>query len=283
MSEFRKIGIIGIGLIGGSIGIEIKKRKVADHVIGYSRKLETMEKAVKRGIIDRYFTNPEEVISEADFLILTTPIGVLKEYFRIIKKVKPDIFFTDVASVKKNVCDSALKILGSKSNFIGSHPIAGSEKSGIDAARESLFENKVIILTPTKWTKRKAKEITKKFWENLGGKVIFMTPENHDKILGFTSHLPHFLVYVLLSLGNKFNSKIMKNCFGTGFLDTTRIGKSECNMWVEIFENNKKNLNFWISLFEKEMKEFKKTLNKNNSEKLLELLKQGKSFREKIE
>jgi prephenate dehydrogenase len=283
MVDFKKIGIIGIGLIGGSIGLEIKRKKIAEEVIGYSRKMETMERAVEKGIIDRYYDNPDEVIKSADFLIIATPVNIIEKYIKIVSEIKPEIFFTDVASVKKIICEKVENIIGKKTNFIGSHPISGSEKSGIEAAKEGLFENKVVIITPTENTNKKVKEKVKIFWEKLGSKVIEMSPEKHDEILGFTSHLPHFLIYVLLYLGFKNNKKIFKNCFGSGFLDTTRIGKSNCEMWVDIFISNKKNLLKWIEKYEKELKNFKDYLRKEKTETLIKLFENSRLYREKIE
>ncbi|MGB9677169.1 MAG: prephenate dehydrogenase, partial [Candidatus Ratteibacteria bacterium] len=209
MPEFKNIGIIGIGMIGGSLGLDLKKKRIAEKIIGYSRKKETMEKAVKNKIIDMYYENPEELIEKVDFLILATPIGSMEGYIKLIKRVKPDIFFTDVASVKKIICEKVKKVIGENSNFVGSHPISGSEKSGIDYVREGLFENKTVVITPTEKTNKIAKEKTKRIWYTLGSKVFEMSPEEHDKILAFTSHLPHFLVYSLLITGQT-HKKISK-------------------------------------------------------------------------
>ncbi|MFN4227768.1 MAG: prephenate dehydrogenase [Candidatus Ratteibacteria bacterium] len=282
MFEFKKIGVIGIGLIGGSLCLDIKRKKIAERVIGYSRKIETMEKAVERGIIDLYYKNPEELIEKVDFLILATPISVMNIYFQLIKKVNPKIFFTDVASVKKFVCHEVKKILGENSNFVGSHPISGSEKTGIDNVKEGIFENKTVIITPTEKTNEVAKEKIKRLWENLGSNVFEMSPEQHDKIFAFTSHLPHFLVYSLLSIGYK-NKKFSKEYYGSGFLDTTRIGKSSPELWSDIFLFNKKNLLFWIKKFEKELKKVKKYLENHDKKKLENFLTKGKKYRENLE
>jgi prephenate dehydrogenase len=283
MPDFEKIGIIGIGLMGGSIGLEIKKRKIAEEVIGYSRKIETMKKAVEKGIIDRFCSMPEEVIKEVNFLIISTPVMTVGKYVNIINRTNPEIFFTDVASVKKIICKEVETLMGKKANFVGSHPITGSEKSGIESVKEGLFENKVVIITPTKNTNPGSKEKVKFFWERLGGKVVEMSPEKHDEILGYTSHLPHFLVYALLYLGFKNNRKILKSCFGSGFLDTTRIGKSNYEMWIDIFVSNKKNVLKWVEKYEKELKNFKNYLKKEKIKELTELLEKSKLYRERIE
>ncbi|HOK57190.1 MAG TPA: prephenate dehydrogenase/arogenate dehydrogenase family protein [bacterium] len=282
MSEFKNIGIIGLGLIGGSLGLDLKKKKIAEKIIGYSRKKETMEKAVQIRAIDMYCKNPEELIEKVDFLILATPIRTIEEYIKLIKKVKPEIFFTDVASVKKIICEKVKKIIGEKTNFVGSHPISGSEKSGIDFIKEGLFENKTAVITITEETNKIAKEKTKKIWKSLGSKVFEMSPEEHDRILGFTSHLPHFLVYSLLATAQK-NKNILKDFFGSGFLDTTRIGKSNPQMWSEIFLYNKKNILLWIKKFEKEMKKLKKLIENNNIEDIKKYLTKSKNFREDLE
>ncbi|MCM8785261.1 MAG: prephenate dehydrogenase/arogenate dehydrogenase family protein [Candidatus Omnitrophica bacterium] len=282
MFEFKKIGVIGIGVIGGSICIDLKKKKIVEKVIGYSRKLETMEKALRNGIIDYYYKKPEDLIKDVDFLILATPINVMNLYFQLIKNINPKIFFTDVASVKKIVCEQVRKIIGENSNFIGSHPISGSEKSGINNIKEGLFENKTVVITPTEKTNEIVKEKVKKLWTNLGSKVFEMTPEQHDKIFAFTSHLPHFLVYSLLSVGHR-NRKISKEYFGSGFFDTTRIGKSNPELWTDIFLYNKKNILFWTKKFEKEFKKVKKFLENDDKRKLEKFLTKVKKYRENLE
>jgi prephenate dehydrogenase len=282
MPEFKSIGIIGIGLIGGSLALDLKKKKIAEKILGYSRKKETMEKAVKNEVIDEYCEKPEELIKEVDFLVLATPVNVMDEYFKLIKKINPQILFTDVASVKKIVHEKVKNIIGENSNYVGSHPISGSEKSGIDYIKEKLFENKTVVITLTEKTNMIAKEKIEKMWQILGSRIIEMNPEEHDKILGFTSHLPHFLVYALLSTGHNYEN-FSKIFFGSGFLDTTRIGKSNAKIWAEIFLYNKKNLLFWIKRFEKEMKKLKQLIEKNDKKNLEKYLMKSKNFREGLE
>lgn len=278
---FEKIGIIGLGLMGGSVGFEIKKRNIANKTIGYSRTLLTMQKAKEKGIIDEYSENPEEIIKNVDFLILATPIGVLESYLKIIKNLRPDVIFTDVSSVKREICKMVLNIIGNNSNFIGSHPIAGSEKSGIDAVKEGLFENKIVVVTPLKNSKKSVLDIISQFWEKMGSCVIEMSPEEHDKILGLTSHLPHFLIYILLYLTSK-NKSLIKSCYGSGFLDTTRIGKSQVDMWIEIFYANRDYIFFWIEKYKKEIEKTLDALRKKDIEKLRKIFNKGKEFREKM-
>ena len=280
MKEFGNIGIVGLGLIGGSLSIDIKKRKIADKVIGFSRRLSTLKKAKSRGIIDEFYTDFSRGIKNLDFLIIATPIKVIKDYFILIKKTKPEILTTDVASIKEKVVKDAEKILGKNNNFIGSHPITGSEKSGIEWCQEGLFEGKVVVVTPSRFSNEKALEKVVKFWELLGSKVFSLSPAKHDYILGLTSHLPHFIVFSLLKAVKKTE---YREFAGGGFKDTTRIGKSNPDLWVEIFFENKKNLLYWIERFEKNLGRLKIELIEGKIEKMRDELKRIKEIREKFD
>lgn len=284
MEKFDRIGIVGLGLIGGSIGIEVKKRNISRYVYGFSRKISTMKKARSKGIIDRYFLSFEKMISSVDFLIISTPIKVIENYFLKVKKVNSSLLITDVASVKETIVKKAEEILGKNSKFIGSHPIAGSEKSGIDAVEEGLFEDKPVVITPTKNSDKNCIKKVEFFWKSLGANVYFLKPDVHDKILGFTSHLPHFLVFSLIeTFISQKNKKEMVKYFGTGFFDTTRIGKSNPDMWRDIFFSNKEFLLYWISEFEKILKKMKNLLEKDRMSEFMKKLKKIKEVRENIE
>ncbi|MCM8777714.1 MAG: prephenate dehydrogenase/arogenate dehydrogenase family protein [Candidatus Omnitrophica bacterium] len=284
MTLFKTIGITGLGLIGGSLALEIKKRNVAETVVGFSRRHSTLEKAKTQGLIDEYFTNFETGIKNLDLLIIATPVGVIKDYFLRIKKVSPSVLVTDVASVKEKIVNDAVKILGKDSNFVGSHPIAGSDKSGIEAAQRNLFEGKFVIITPCKYTKKENILKIKNFWETIGAKTILISPEEHDRLLALTSHLPHFIVYLLLSLLKENKDRdILLSCIGTGFLDTTRIGKSPPELWAEIFIANRKNLLKHLSEFEKNLSEMTKILKEGNIQKLTEKLISFKKVRDELD
>ncbi|MCX8082062.1 MAG: prephenate dehydrogenase [bacterium] len=283
MTDFKTIGIVGLGLIGGSLALEIKKRKIAEKVIGFSRKYSTLEKAKVDGLIDEYFVDFEEGIKNVDFLIISTPINVIKDYFLKIKRINPDILITDVASVKNKIVKDALEILGKNSNFVGSHPIAGSDRSGISAVQENLFENKFVIITPSDYTKEENILRVKKFWTAVGSQTIILSPEEHDRLLALTSHLPHFLVYLLLSLMYEQNIDALLPGIGTGFLDTTRIGKSSPELWAEIFIANKENILNYISIFENNLSEMVDILKKDDIQKLTEKLLSFKKVRDELD
>lgn len=285
MARFKNVGVVGLGLIGGSIALEIKKRGISEKVTGFSRRIETLEKAKKVGWIDAYFQNFEDGLKDLDFLILATPIDTIKEYFLKINRQKSSVVFTDVASVKEKIVNEAMAILGENSNFVPSHPLAGSEKSGIDAVKENLFEKKYVIITPYKNIKENHIRLVKDFWESLGGKTFFLSPAEHDRLIGLTSHLPHLIVYSLISLIEKSGSEHgqLFRCMGSGFLDTTRIGKSNPELWADIFIANKRNICMWIDEFENVLKEMKVIIEDGSSEKLKMMLNNLKSLREKAD
>lgn len=282
--KFQKIGITGMGLIGGSLALEIKKRKLAERVIGFSRRQSTLEIAKTRGLIDMYCTNFEEGIKDIDLLVIATPVGVIKDYFLKIKKNNPSLLVTDVASVKEPIVRDAIRILGKDSNFVGSHPISGSDKSGIDAVSENLFERKFVIITPCKYTKKENISKITNLWTSLGATAIILSPEEHDRLLALTSHLPHFIVYLLLSLFKKVKDKEkIFPCIGSGFRDTTRIGKSSPEMWAEIFISNRKNLLKYLTEFEHNMCEMIKILKEGNIKKMTEELTILKKVRDELD
>ncbi|MCM8830323.1 MAG: prephenate dehydrogenase [Candidatus Omnitrophica bacterium] len=283
MTRFKTIGIVGIGLIGGSLALEIKKRGIAEKVVGFSRRHSTLEKAKTLGLIDEYFINFDDGIKNIDFLVIATPISAIKEYFLRINKVYPSILVTDVASVKEKIVKEAVEILGRDSNFVGSHPIAGSDKSGIEAIQKNLFKDKFVVITPCKYTKEENILKIKDFWESLGAKTILISPEEHDRLLAITSHLPHFIVYLLLSLLEESNNRnLLLSCIGTGFLDTTRIGKSSPELWAEIFIANRENLLKYLSKFEKILSAMVKILKEGNIEELTRKLYSFKKIRDEL-
>lgn len=284
MGKFENIGIVGLGLIGGSLALDIKKRGIARRVTGFSRRLSTLKKAKERGIIDEYFTDFEEGVKGLDFLVITTSVDAVKDYFLKVRKYKPELLVTDAASVKVKIVGEACAILGKTANFVGSHPMAGSEKSGIDSVKEGLFENKFVIITPCKYTKKENVVTVEDFWSAAGSIPVFLSPGQHDRMLALTSHMPHIIVFTLVSLLGKVKDKeTLLKCIGTGFLDTTRIGKSSPELWAEIFTANRENMILWIEEFEKALAGMKKLVNEGSCGKLIKKLNLIKETRERLD
>ena len=282
--KFNSIGIVGLGLLGGSIAIDVRKKHLTNCIVGFSRRISTLRKAKRKGFIDKYFRDFEEGIKEVDFLVITTPISVIREYFYLIKENNPKILVTDVASVKEKVVIDAEKILGRESNFIGSHPIAGSEKRGLDVSQEGLFKNKTVVLTPSEFTKKNSLQKVREFWNCLGGKVVCCSPAEHDYMLAFTSHLPHFVIFSLINiLKGKEGDRNFLDYIGSGFKDTTRIGKSDPDLWAEIFFLNKKNILFGLKKFEKSLSQLSEDLKKDDRNSMLVKLRKIQKIRKEID
>jgi len=282
MKEFKKIGIVGLGLIGGSIAKAIKKRNKEIKVYGFSRRRTTLIKAKKQNIVDSYFLNFEKLLRSSELLILCTPIDKIEYYFREIKKSNKRVILTDVASVKEEIVKMGEKILGKKFPFIGSHPMTGSEKTGLDASSDNLFEGKNVIITPIKYSEKDILRKIENFWKFLGSKPFLLSPSYHDKFVSLTSHLPHLIVFQFLKMLSEKDGKL-KKCIGTGFIDTTRIGKSDIEMWVEIFSLNRENILKGIEQFQKEMEKTKRFIEKGEKSKIIKEFEKGKKWREKIE
>ena len=240
----KNILIFGVGLIGGSIALKIKQEKLFDRIIGIGRSGGTsLTPFVSSGMLDAITENPIEVIDSANLIIIATPVAqtkkILKDIYPLLNK---NTLITDVGSTKSNIMDDAEAILKEKFiQFIGSHPIAGSEKHGPDAADNRLFEGKDIIITPHKNSSALSIDSLSKFWLSLGGRVTTMTPVHHDEIFSTVSHSPHLLAFGLVNLiNNKNNKDQLLNFAASGFRDFSRIAASSPEVWRDISIANKK-------------------------------------------
>ncbi|MDO8662571.1 MAG: prephenate dehydrogenase/arogenate dehydrogenase family protein [Candidatus Omnitrophota bacterium] len=261
MRLFNKVAIIGTGLIGGSLGLFIKKHRLAQEVVGVSRHKKSLGLALKMKAIDRGSLSLD-IIRGADLLILATPVETIVNLRKQILKIAgKGCLVTDTGSTKVNIVSFLEKTFP---NYIGAHPLAGSEKCGIANASIGLFKNSLCILTPTKKTQKKALDKIKALWVKAGARVVLLSPKEHDRILSFTSHLPHSVAFSLI---DSIPDKFLKFASG-GLKDTTRIAASSPELWQGIFLTNKINLLESISLFEEGLNKLKFAI-KNNDKKLL--------------
>lgn len=270
---FNKVAIVGVGLIGGSIALAIKKKQLANEVIGVSRHKKTLLKALKNRAIDKG-SKDLNIIKEADLVILATPVSTILNLAPMISKIiRPDCIVSDVGSTKQRIVSKLGKIFP---HYVGSHPLAGSEKRGIANAHPDIFKGSLCILTPTKNTNSKAQEKIKKLWCQLGAKVFFLTPTTHDKILSFVSHLPHVIAFSLIKI-------IPKKYLGfasTGLKDSTRIAASDSELWLDIFLSNRKNMLKTIDLFQENLLRIKSAIHKKDKKLLSKILKEAKRKRD---
>lgn len=272
---FNKIAIVGVGLIGGSIGLAVKKAGLAGKVIGIGRHKEKLLAAKETGVIDEWFLD-FSVLSTVDLVVLSMPVdAVMKESPLVKKYIRDDCLVFDVASTKQEIVRLLDKIFP---NYVGAHPLAGSEKKGAGFARADMFRDSLCILTPAKNTRKENISRVKKLWELLGAKVEIVSSKEHDRILSFTSHLPHVAAF---SLANTVAESFLKFT-STGFRDTTRIAASDYKLWGDIFLSNRDNVLKAIELFEENIRKVKSAIAKNDRVSLDKLLRKANEKRKRL-
>jgi len=280
---FETIGIAGLGLVGGSVALAVKSKGIAHKIFGYTRTSQTLQKATERGIIDRGFSDFDEFIKDAEFVILSAPISANIGFARRIAKQHPYLLFTDVGSTKTDIVRAVEESFPSGHRFAGSHPMAGSEKKGIDQASGSLFENKAVIITPLPNCACSTIETIEKFWQMIGGKPIRMDAKTHDEICTYTSHLPHLIAFLLVSLlSEKMDEPYVNFCVGAGFRDTTRIAASDHEIWSEIFLSNRKNMLHAIKKLRLYLDQVEKMIDKKDGRLLKEWIEKIRKIRSAI-
>lgn len=238
----KKIVIFGVGLIGGSVALALKKAGNTSHIVGVGRKPESLQIALDLGVIDSATSDIKLALQEADLVLIATPVAQTPA---ILNAIKPHLaaktIITDAGSTKSDVLQYAQATLGDQLNqFIGGHPIAGAEKSGVTAAVADLYVNKNVVLTPTEHTSPAAISLVTQLWQACGAKVSNMPASNHDAIFAAVSHLPHLLAFALVSeIASRQNATELFSFAASGFRDFTRIAGSHPEMWRDITLANK--------------------------------------------
>ena len=242
--NFGTVAILGPGLIGGSLALALAERGLAKRLMVYARSPRALDE-IRLAQVDAELTgNPSEAVSEADVVILCVPIeamGALVHEFR--DALKPGAFVTDVGSVKGSVVREIEPLLEERALWIGSHPMAGSERGGFAAARPDLFDAATVILTPTKHTPRDAQRRAEKFWTALGANLVILSPEKHDQMVAAVSHIPHLLAAALVNHAVTFGDLELA---AGGFRDTTRVASSSPELWTEILLANGEAVSFQV-------------------------------------
>ena len=279
MKNLRQVTVIGLGLLGSSITLGINRSGVGIKTAGYSHRAATRRRARRLGIADIIFDDICKSVAQADMVILATPICTFEEILRTIAPaLKYGCIVTDVGSTKVLPHKWAKKILPKHVYYAGSHPIAGSEQRGVEFGRDDLFDGAACIITKDAATNPFAVKMLKKFWSLLGCQVNTMTPQQHDRILGNVSHLPHALAAALL---NASDLKQLKFC-GKGFMDTSRIASGPANIWADIFYTNSANICKGIDRTIRELSRLKKAVKLKNKKQIEELLGLARSKRAKL-
>lgn len=236
-----QLTVIGVGLIGGSFARALRQAGLVRAVVGSGRGEANLRRAVELGVIDRYELDPARAVAEADVVVVGVPLGAMRAVFTAIAPaLKPTAIVTDVGSAKATVVADAQAAFGSRPTFVPGHPIAGTEKSGVEASFAELFQRRKVILTPLPETDPAATAAVRSLWEAAGAEVLEMSVAHHDAVLAATSHLPHLLAYGLVDTLSRWDdsSEIFQYAAG-GFRDFTRIASSDPIMWRDICVANR--------------------------------------------
>ena len=278
-----KITLIGIGLLGGSLGLAIKQRQLAQKVDGYVRRTVSIAECSQFGVVDHATRDIHRAVQGADMIFFCTPIAQMKPLcLEMLPSLKQGAVVTDVGSVKGAVVQELEAVVAEAGgHFIGSHPMAGAEKTGVSAARADLFNNAICVVTPTPKSDSMALKTTVEFWKSLNSRVMQMTPDLHDDMVCRSSHLPHVIAaelanYVLSPIHQKEQSMLC----ATGFRDTTRIASGSPEMWRDIVLANRKNLHRVLGVFIEDLQEFLLAVEKGDIEAINDFFNTAKQRRD---
>lgn len=278
MQRWNTVTIVGVGLIGGSIGLALRERKLAKKVIGVGRRRASLEKAQKVGAISRGTTDLAEGVAEADFVVVCTPVGEIAQHvLDAANALTRDALITDAGSTKSNIVKAVEAKLPRAKVFVGSHPLAGSEKNGAEHARAGLFDGRVVVVTPTRRSKAHADEVAD-FWSGLGATVLMMSPEAHDRALAATSHIPHLIASAVAGQTSKADLPLT----ASGWRDLTRIAAGDPELWTQILMENRQHALKSLARFEKTVTAFRAALEKGDRRHLHRLLTEGKQVRDAV-
>jgi len=283
---FKKVCIIGCGLIGSSLARAIKKHNLSEKIVSSNRSEIVNKKVLELKIVDDSSSDTQKMVNDSDLIIIATP---LSSYENVILKIKNSLkngmILTDVGSVKERVISLVEKAIPKDVSWIPSHPIAGTEESGPEAGFSELFKNRWCILTPSKKAKEKDIDTLKSFWKKIGSKVDIMDAKQHDYILSITSHIPHLVAYNIvntsINIQDEKQSAIVKYSAG-GLRDFTRIAASNPIMWRDIFIQNKTNTSKEIEKFIANLEDLKNAIENEDGKKLEEIFIKTKKIRKEI-
>ncbi len=279
----KHLCVIGVGLIGGSLALALKKAGYVEKVTGIGRSLQNLQTAQQLSVIDHHTGDYASALADADMVFVSVPIGAMGDVFAQLKShLKPGAIITDGGSAKQQVIDAARDALGSQINqFVPGHPIAGTEKSGAEAAFDSLYQDRRVILTPLAENARADIDKVRAMWQVAGAAVDEMDARHHDLVLAGTSHLPHILAFALVDCLNKVEDvdEIFKYAAG-GFRDFTRIASSDPEMWRDICLSNSDAILTMMQNYQQQINELKQCIEQGDGESILALFKAAKDARD---
>ncbi len=288
MLRLKQITIVGTGLLGASLAMALKQRGFTGRLVGVGRRESTLEKTRKLGCFDELTASTQEALlwgrdlpsDEPHLAVVATPLGFFRE---VLEKIScsddPRLFVTDVGSTKQSVCELVEEILPDASRFVGSHPMAGSEQTGPEAAVVDLFEGKPCVVTPMGGESDEVLTSVRSMWQIVGMRLFEMPPIMHDRSVALVSHLPHAVAALLVKLAAADGGDALQVA-STGFADTTRIASGDPELWIDIFMNNRSSVVEVLQRAEQELESFRKALARSDTGAMRRLLKGAKEARD---
>jgi prephenate dehydrogenase len=282
MPVWKTVAIVGAGLIGASLGMALRERRLAERVVGIGRRPASLAEAKARGAVDEIFTDLAAGVRDAELIIICTPVAsIARQAAEIAGACPRGATITDAGSTKSGIVAEIGSLsgrLGREVHFVGSHPLAGSEKTGPAAARADLFHTRVAIITPIESSHPQAVAVVERMWSEVGARVMRMTPEEHDRVLGATSHLPHLVAAALAAA----TPPEILGLTGAGWLDTTRIAAGDPELWHQIYLANRGHSLQALADFERVLSRWRAALEAGDGPLLLALLQEGKQIRDAV-
>lgn len=279
-ANWDTVAIVGVGLIGGSIGLAVRQRGLARRVIGIGRHEARLAIALQAGAIDAYSTDLKSGVAEAQLTVICTPVDTIAGYAReTARHCPPTALITDAGSTKGQIVDQLRHDWpAAGAAFVGSHPLAGSEKVGVEHADGELLVGRIVVITPTAATPEPARRQIERFWTQLGATVVAMSPADHDRAVAAISHLPH----VIASLTAAMTPADYLPLAATGWLDTTRVAAGDVELWRQILFQNRPGVLYYLSEFAKVLHSFTQALEQQDEQAVVRILAAGKQRRDAL-
>ena len=279
MKKWNTVAIVGVGLIGGSIGLALRRRKLARHVVGIGRRTTSLRTASRIGATTSTTTNLGRGVADADLIVVCTPVEqIIDHVLEASAACPPAAVITDAGSTKENIVAALRGELPRGVTFLGSHPLAGSQQAGCRHAQHNLFENRLVVITPTSRTVAATRRTIAGFWRALGARTIQMTPKAHDRAVAATSHVPHLIAAVLAASTPAQDLSLA----ASGWLDTTRVAAGNVELWRQILLDNKPSVLKSLDKFEKLLIVARQALESRDAAKVERILKAGKKNRDAL-
>jgi prephenate dehydrogenase len=282
--RWKKVALVGVGLLGGSLGLALKQRRLAGSVVGFVRRAASVKECEKAGAVDKATLDLGDAVVGADLIVVCTPLAQMTSLLKeMLPALKPGALITDVGSVKGPVVADFERVLAKSTiQFIGSHPMAGGEKMGVGAARADLFVNAVCVVTPTQRSKPSAAQAVEELWKSVGGRVLKLDPKAHDDLVSRSSHLPHFVAAAIASAVLDPGRPVAQGLVcANGFRDVTRIASGSPEMWRDIGLANANHLGKALRSFIRELQKLQQMIEKKDGAKLEKFLNNAKEQRDK--